>query len=78
MASDLRAEFISTVQSALKGSRQDPGPVDGDLGPKTLDAIRAFQEAKGLSVTGRLSPETMDALNIGYGELNALVDSVSA
>lgn len=72
MASNLRKQFISTVQLELKDLGHDPGSVDGDLGPKTLDAIRAFQKSKGLSVTGRLNSDTMDALAVGYGELNAL------
>lgn len=78
MTTDLRKAFISTVQSALGGAGCDPGGVDGDLGPKTLDAVRAFQKAKGLTVTGRLNAETMDALDVGYGELASLDESVGA
>lgn len=36
---------------------------DGLFGPKTRDAVRAFQEQSGIRVTGSVGPETLQALN---------------
>lgn len=36
---------------------------DGLYGPKTRDAVRAFQERSGIRVTGSVGPETLAALN---------------
>jgi peptidoglycan hydrolase-like protein with peptidoglycan-binding domain len=37
---------------AQGGQGEDPGPIDGDFGPKTEDAVRAYQSDHGLSVDG--------------------------
>jgi len=39
-----------------------PGVVDGHSGASFVKAIKGFQEARGLSVTGRLDPATVKAL----------------
>ena len=53
---------VPTLQAALDDLGFDPGPADGLLGPATRGAIRAFQEANDLPVTGRPSPELARAL----------------
>jgi hypothetical protein len=40
------------------------GPVDGVFGPTTRDALTRYQIAKQLSVTGSLSPDTLQSLGI--------------
>lgn len=50
------------VQIALDSLGFDPGPIDGVLGPRTLDAIRRYQEAARMPVTGELTDEQIDAL----------------
>ena len=39
-----------------------PGVIDGKMGMSTVNAIRGFQEARGLSVTGELDQATQQAL----------------
>src|SRR5262245_27155238 len=39
------------------------GPIDGDLGPETTDAVRRFQESANLGATGRLDDATWAALS---------------
>lgn len=50
------------VQEALKELGYDPGPVDGDIGPKTKAAVRLFQFDKELEVDGYPGPITRAAL----------------
>jgi peptidoglycan hydrolase-like protein with peptidoglycan-binding domain len=53
------------VQEALKAKGNDPGPIDGRMGPKTRAALKAFQEASGLKATGQLDNQTAEKLGIG-------------
>jgi hypothetical protein len=55
---------ILRIQIALDALGFNPGPVDGLLGPRTLQAIRKYQERSGMTVTGELTDEQIDALEI--------------
>ncbi len=46
---------VAFYQTRLADLGYDPGPIDGNLGGRTKAAIRAFQRARGLPVTGELS-----------------------
>jgi peptidoglycan hydrolase-like protein with peptidoglycan-binding domain len=37
--------IVKEIQSQLKNKGYDPGPIDGDLGPKTLMAMKAYLSA---------------------------------
>ncbi len=52
------------LQEALKAKGNDPGPVDGMMGPRTRAALKAFQEANGLKATGQLDDQTAEKLGI--------------
>ena len=52
------------VQEALKAKGNDPGPIDGSMGPKTRAALKAFQEANGLKGTGQMDNQTSEKLGI--------------
>ena len=56
--------FVLTVQEHLKAAGFDPGRLDGIMRPDTHDAIRSFQNAKGLQPTGEPDDATFDALGI--------------
>lgn len=48
----LTREQITQLQTALKERGFDPGTIDGQLGPQTSSAIRAYQKARGLLADG--------------------------
>lgn len=53
------------LQRALKNKGFDPGPVDGIMGRRTIQAIRDFQTAHGLQVDGIAGPKTRAVLLAG-------------
>jgi hypothetical protein len=62
IASDLRPDQIRELQEALNMKGFDAGDEDGIWGPETQDAVREFQEAQGMDVTGQPSRQTIYAL----------------
>ena len=55
---------VRNVQQALNDKGYDPGPIDGQWGPNTEDAVRRFQQASGLPQTGGLEGSTLAALGV--------------
>ena len=55
---------VRQVQERLKELGYYEGDIDGIYGPKTAEAMRAYQQAQGLPVTGALDQETAQALQI--------------
>ena len=55
-------ETISGVQGRLRNLGFPPGPIDGIFGPNTSAALRRFQKAYGLDVTGKPDSNTRDKL----------------
>jgi len=55
---------VMSMQQALKDKGQDPGPIDGRMGPRTRAALESYQKAEGLKATGRLDSETRTRLGM--------------
>ena len=53
---------IKEIQAALKNAGFDPGTLDGKMGPRTQQAAKEFQRAKGLKVDGKVGPKTWSEL----------------
>ena len=53
---------VSDIQRALIARGYEIGKVDGDAGPKTIAALRAFQKVAGLVPDGIAGPMTVKAL----------------
>lgn len=53
---------VEAAQRRLAEIGFDPGPVDGFLGPRTREAIKAFQKANELKPNGRLDAKTLRTL----------------
>lgn len=60
----MNGEGVRKLQERLKELGFDPGPIDGDAGPKTINALKAFQQARGLEADGVAGPKTWDKLGI--------------
>jgi peptidoglycan hydrolase-like protein with peptidoglycan-binding domain len=59
---DMQEGDIRQVQARLKEAGFNPGPVDGQLGAQTREAIKEYQKAHGLPQTGKLDEPTRDLL----------------
>lgn len=57
-----RRSLVTKIQALLTEQGYDPGPVDGFEGPKTREAVRAFQRNFGLAATGIISGDLATAL----------------
>ena len=69
-ASPTRA-FVALVQDKLLRSGHDPGPVDGMIGSASRAAIRAFQAARQIPITGEISEELLRELDTASLERTA-------
>ena len=57
-----RTLMVRETQARLARLGYTIGPIDGRVGPRTRAAISVFQEAEGLPVTGKVTPELVDRL----------------
>lgn len=64
LAEIIKVEGVSEdqVQSALKRAGFYKGTVDGKIGPKTKEAIKAFQKSNGLTADGVIGRKTWEKL----------------
>jgi murein L,D-transpeptidase YcbB/YkuD len=68
-AGRLSKQEIRTAQEALVDFGYGKLKADGSLGPSTRKAVEAFERAKGLPVTGKLGPATLQALRTHVASL---------
>ncbi|HET7714292.1 MAG TPA: peptidoglycan-binding protein, partial [Bauldia sp.] len=62
-----QSALVRTIQTLLAEQGYDPGPADGVEGPKTREAVRAFQASAGLESNGRIDRSLVAALAGGAG-----------
>lgn len=58
---------VTALQQRLQDLGFDPNGVDGTFGPGTESAVKAFQQANGLTVDGKVGPNTRAALQLDGG-----------
>ena len=58
------SDQVRSVQQALQAKGMDPGPVDGIVGPRTQEALRAYQKDQNLPQTGNLDAQTLGKLGV--------------
>jgi len=61
-APPLTNRLVELVQHHLKDLGYAPGPLDGLIGPRTLDAVRRFQRNQGLADTGVISFDLLERI----------------
>ncbi len=54
---------VTGLQQRLKAHGFSPGKIDSVFGPRTTSSVQAFQQAKGLEVTGVVDRNTWQALS---------------
>ncbi len=57
------SDEVRALQKRLKALGYYSGSADGDFGPATEKAVRAFQKANGLTVDGKAGAKTLEKLN---------------
>ena len=69
------SEAVRSVQRRLKELGFYKGSADGDFGPATEEAVKAFQRANGLSADGKVGEKTLARMNskdaVSYKQANA-------
>jgi len=55
---------VSEVQAQLQRDGYYDGPIDGELGPMTRQAIADFQADNGLAITSTVDEPTLETLGI--------------
>ena len=81
-----RGEEVKAIQLKLRELGYLLSSADGIFGPRTLEALKKFQKAKGLTVDGIAGPQTLKALGIStssqagisQNELDLLAQLISA
>jgi hypothetical protein len=60
---NMTPEVVMKVQQALAKDGFNPGPIDGNYGSQTREAVVAYQKSKGLG-EGELTYETLESLGV--------------
>ncbi len=71
-----RGDAVTALQRKLFAMGFNPGTIDGIFGSKTDQAVRDYQEKKGLQVDGIAGPETFTSLGMMEAEKPAAVEAV--
>ena len=67
VAASVRRPTLDEAQAMLRARGVDPGPIDGQWGPRTAQAVQQFQRDQGLETTGELDDATLAALGFRLG-----------
>ena len=71
-------DTVRRAQQALERAGYEIGTPDGQLGPRTIAAIKRFQTDRYLSVTGQLDETTLAALGVSSSTSGSVLAHVAA
>ena len=76
----MKGDDVKKVQQALEklGHSVGKAGIDGSFGKATRNAVKAFQKANGLKVTGIVDSKTLKALEEAGGKADGLSESVGS
>lgn len=66
-----KGEVVRQIQTKLKNWGYYIGEIDGDYGPKTVEAVKFFQRKNGLTIDGVAATRTLQAMGIYLPVINA-------
>ena len=66
---------VRALQTRLEELGFSPGPIDGQFGPGTESAVRAFQQGRELAADGVVGPPTAEALGLELDRPEAEVEA---
>lgn len=69
-----KEDVVKRAQEALNAAGYNVGTPDGHAGTRTVSAIRGFQAAKSIPISGELDDATLTALGINGGIQNSTPD----
>ena len=75
MPPGMRTAYVRGLQEALAAHGYRPGPADGQLGPRTRGAVRAYERDAGLPITGQATDEILNHLNFARPKVMARISS---
>lgn len=65
------SSVIKEAQQKLSAAGHDAGPADGIMGPRTAQALKDFQQDKGLEASGQLDQRTLAELGLESSAIGA-------
>lgn len=72
-----RQELVAEVQRELRRLGVYPGSLDGQFGPATERAVRAYQRQRGMSETGQVTEALLARLTMDFESLAAPTNTTS-
>jgi peptidoglycan hydrolase-like protein with peptidoglycan-binding domain len=66
-AQELSPGMVKQVQTVLQQQNFYKGNIDGIWGPETQAAVSSYQQSKGMTANGQLTPATLSSLNLPSG-----------
>jgi len=78
LSSGSSGDAVTALQRKLYAMGFNPGAIDGIFGPRTDQAVRRYQEQKGLQVDGIAGPETFTSLGMMDDEEPAAAEASAA
>lgn len=71
-----RGELVKLLQRRLESLGLEVGPIDGIIGQKTIEVIKAFQRSNGLTVDGIVGAKTWKKLGVDPTSISLVTSSI--